>query len=194
MTKRVFSILIALVLLIGVFAYAHAEDGDEPITISIAIPLNTNVVDYATNAYTLALEEAFNIKLDIMPIENIYEKLPIMVTSGSKLPDMICASLDTNTVWNWAQKGILIPLTEYWNDPDMTKDLFQYVDEMKADPGLVKLMLSDVTMPDGQIYTLPAYDENFWNLHICRIRINTEWLEASGMESPTTLDEFRPSK
>ena len=192
MIKRMLSVVMVLALLIVACACSFAEDGsDEPITISIAIPLNTNVLDYATNTYTLALEEAFNIKLDIMPLENIYEKLPIMVTSGSKLPDMICAELDSNTVWNWAQKGILVPLTEYWNDPDMTKELYQYVDEMGADPALIKLMLSDVTMPDGQIYTLPAYDENYWNLNVDRLRVNTAWFEASGFDIPTTLDDFR---
>ena len=56
-----------------------------------------------------------------------------------------------------------MPLTEYWQNPEMTTHLYNRVADLGCDPALVDQMLGNVTMPDGEIYTLPSYDQKLWN-------------------------------
>ena len=188
-TRRLLALLLCAAMTLGLAAVGTAEEA--PQKVSIALPLNTYVVDWNTNAYTLALEKEFNVDIEFQLMEDIQEKLPILVTSGSKLPDMICATFSNNIIWNWAQQGVLAPLTKYFNDPEMTQHLTSRVKDLGCDPALVDDMLANVTMPDGEIYTLPSYDQNLWNLMPFRMRVNKAWLDAAGMEMPDTLDEFR---
>lgn len=187
--KKTLTLFLALILTMSCCSFAAAEEA--PTTVSIALALNTNVVDYDTNAYTLALEKEFNVDIDFLLLEDIDQKLPVMVSSGSALPDMICCALNNNMIWNWAQQGVLAPLKQYWDNPELTTHLMSRVADLRCDPALVDEMLANCIMPDGEIYTLPSYDQNLWNLMPYRMRVNTQWLEQAGLEIPTTLDAFR---
>lgn len=54
-----------------------------------------------------------------------------------------------------------------------------------------KSILAQVTMPDGEIYSMPKYDEVLWtlmgNYHAF---INADWLEKLNLEMPETTDEL----
>ena len=188
-TRRILALVLCAALLLSLVSFGAAE-GDKP-SVSIALALSTNVLDYETNAYTLALEAEFDVDVEVQPMEDIGQKLPILVNSGSELADMLCTSLDNTVVWSWAQQGVLVPLTEYWQNPEMTTHLYNRVADLGCDPALVDQMLGNVTMPDGEIYTLPSYDQNLWNLMPYRMRLNMAWLEQAGLAVPDTLDELR---
>ena len=188
--KKTLSLILALLMVCSIFAFSASAE-DVPV-VTIGIALNTNVEDYYTNAFTLFLEEQKNVKIEYVLFTDIDEKLPVMVSSGSELPDIIVHNLATSTVWKWAQEGIFVPLNDYWEDPEKTTHFDGFLDFTgETDPEGVKAkILSAVTLPDGNIYTLPHYDENFWNLAWYRMRLNTAWLEKSGLDFPETLDDF----
>ena len=185
MHSRLWALLLAAVLLVGLVPGAVAETAERE-TVTIGLAMNVNVEDYDTNAFTLYLEDYFDIDVEFLLFEDINQKLPVMISSGSELPDMILHNLDNASVINWTSQGVFLPLTEYWNNPEMTKNF----DAGLNSPQLKQQILSSITMPDGEIYTLPSYDENMWNLRKFRMWMNMEWLDKLGLEEPTTLDEF----
>ncbi len=47
-----------------------------------------------------------------------------------------------------------------------------------------------ITSPDGHIYSLPTINDCLHNQYRTRAWINTEWLDAVGMDMPKTTEEF----
>lgn len=131
---------------------AHAE---APRKVTIGLALNTNVRDYDTNAFTLFLEEQKNIDIEFVLFTNINEKLPVLVSSGSELPDMIIHNLNTATVWKWVQEGIFVKLDDYWANPERTRHLDSLLEFLHEDDIAAKKaeLLANAVMPDGSIYT-----------------------------------------
>lgn len=186
--SRLRALLLATILLVGLVPGAVAETADRP-TVTIGLALNTNVEDYDTNAFTLYLEEQMNIDVEFFLFEDIKQKLPVLISSGSELPDIICQNLDIASIINWSSQGVFHPLTEYWNNPEMTKNFDARLEELDSSH-LKNQILAAITLPDGEIYTLPSYDENMWNMRYYRMWVNQAWLNKLGLKEPTTLDEF----
>ena len=184
--SRLWALLLAIVLITSMVPSVMAEAAERK-TVSIGITLNTNVENYDTNAYTVWLEEQMNIDIEFVLFEDIEQKLPVMINAGAELPDMIYHSIGNSVLMNWASQGVFVPLTEYWNNPELTQNFYKDLDGNKE---LADYILKSVTMPDGEIYTLPSYDENIWNLRPHRVWINQVWQEKLGLQTPTTLDEF----
>lgn len=189
-TMKLLSMILALTIILSAAAFAEGERK----TVSIGLPLDTNVIDYEDNAFTKVLEEQMNIEIEFVLMQDISQKLPVMVSSGSELPDiLIYNGISTTTAWKWIQEGIFVPLTEYWNNPEKTKHFDGILELGRAeDPAALKAkLISDVTMPDGNIYTVLGWQEYIWNSMGYRMRINTAWLEKAGLDLPTTTDEFK---
>lgn len=190
MKTRLIALLLSLILVLSAQCVTYAETERETITIGMA--LNVNVEDYDTNAYTRFLEEELNIDIKFYLFDDIAQKLPVMINSNDTLPDMLCThgfTIGTSTLMDWAEQGVILPLTEYWNDQEMTK----HFDATLAYEGLSdkkQFILGSVTMPNGEIYTLPSFEDNAWNLAPYRAWVNSDWLEALDIDVPTTTDEF----
>lgn len=185
--KKILSLVLALMLVLSLAPAALAEE--KPV-VTIGLKISTNVEDYDTNTYTLLLEEMFGVDIQFYLMDDPTTKLPVLVASNSELPDLIFGTLDNATTYNFAQQGALIPLTQYWNDPEMTKNFDGGLAAQNVAEGTREKILAAVTMPDGEIYTLPKYDENFWNLAQYRALINKTWLEKLGLEQPTNAEEL----
>ena len=71
---RSLALLLILAMLLGVSSVCAAEAA--PQKVSIALALNTNVVDWKTNAYTLALEKEFNVDIEFQLMEDICRSCP----------------------------------------------------------------------------------------------------------------------
>lgn len=191
MKKTVALILALLMMVAGCMAYATAEEA--PRKISIALGMNANVEDYDTNLATLYLENKYNVDIEFFIYEDAAQKLPIVIGSGSELPDIIWIGISNADIWNYAQQGAIIPLTEYWKDPECTTHFDslmreQYGDEYEATRNYI---ISSLTMPDGNIYAFPTYTNGAWSAMSHRAWINQEWLDKLGLEVPTTTDEFK---
>ena len=93
----------------------------ETVPLAIAIAENSLVEDFETNKQTLLLEERgnFDLSFDIYPSADFSTKLNLMVSSGGDdLPDVILHNPGDAKVLSFAKAGAIIPLTEYYKDPD----------------------------------------------------------------------------
>ena len=81
----------------------------------------------------------------------------------------------------WADEGIIIALDNLIDEYGVhTKRLFE------EQPGTDDF----IRLADGKIYAMPTYSDIIHVNYTNRFFINTEFLAALGMETPTTLDEF----
>ena len=183
---RLLAILMALCLLAAALPLASAEE--EVITLTIARKTDTLIENLETNETTKAIEEKFGVKLKFLeyPSADAQAKLAVVMASKSNVPDIINFELDYVTEYNYAMRGLLLPLNEYLADPSMTKNLDSRVDA-EAKEALLKI----VRMPNGNNYGLPSYEDSMWGRAWYHAWINQEWLDALGLDMPKTTEDFR---
>ena len=183
---RLLAILMALCLLAAALPLASAEE--EVITLTIARKTDTLIENLETNETTKAIEEKFGVKLKFLeyPSADAQAKLAVVMASKSNVPDIINFELDYVTEYNYAMRGLLLPLNAYLADPSMTKNLDSRVDA-EAKEALLKI----VRMPDGNNYGLPSYEDSMWGRAWNHAWINQAWLDALGLDMPKTTEDFR---
>lgn len=87
----------------------------------------------------------------MFPAADFADKLNVMVMSGDKLPDMIfCGGIGTNNVW--VEEGAVIELTEYYGNPDLSRNITAAIEENEKD------ILKYAKNADGELYGLVTYD------------------------------------
>jgi putative aldouronate transport system substrate-binding protein len=166
-----------------------AEAGGEPVTIRIFSPQAPDS-DLTTNSFTKEAEEMFNIKFEwqTTPFDgnSAKEQRQISLASGD-YPDlfMLIPWIDQFSqldLLKYGQQGVIIPLNDLIaaHGPNIQAALDNYPD--------FKAM---ATAPDGNIYGLPQLIECYHCSYGNKMWVNTKWLEALGMEMPTTTDEFK---
>lgn len=203
MKRKLVSLLLLITFLFPAAALAGVTDplanepgvipvAKEPIDLSIAVVQNEFVTDYEDNYQTRTYEElsGANIVLEIFPSVDATEKLKLMVTSGSKLPDIIPESFvnDDNNRYLYGEAGAIIPLNEYFDKETGIADAFyEACERVDLDPEWV---LDMARSPDGNIYAMPDYPLAYANIYRNRAWINQEWLDALGLDAPTTIDEL----
>lgn len=134
----------------------------------------------------LELEEqtGIDISWETYPQSAWPEKKSLLIASND-LPDAFFGNgvLTSDEVVKYGSEGILIPLEDYIteeNTPNLWK-IFQEYPEYK----------SAITAPDGHIYSLMSFEDGYMVTTNNPIYINKAWLEAVGMDAPTTTEEFR---
>ena len=181
--KHTCAILLALVLLLG--SVAVAEDAAAPRTLTVICPVSAKVEDYDTNAFILWLEEATGIDVTWIQVPGTSweDKISTVVLSGD-LPDVICSGnvgTPKATQQQWADEGIIIPLD------DLIEEYGVYTKQLFTEQAGIDTM---IRLDDGHIYALPTYSDIIQCNYSSRMWINDTFLEALGMEKPTTLEEF----
>lgn len=161
----------------------------EPVTITIGIRQNANVMDYENNTYTQMLEEYGNVNIDfvIFPSgEAGNEKLRMMIAGQEELPDIIMWSQGTAPVRQWAEEGYVVPLQDYFEHSSYyaAEGYARVLEQSGLD------ILDFMTQPDGNIWYFPVYYESITNPTYSRCWIYQPWLDAVGMDVPTTTEEF----
>lgn len=161
----------------------------EKVTITIGIKSNANVEDYDTNWYTQMIEEAANVDLEfvIFPAGNDGQtKLQMMVTGGEKLPDIIMWGQTEAQAMAWGEEGYIIPLEDYFENSSYyaAQGFERVIDVSGLD------ILQYITTTDGHIWGFPSYSETKTNTAQYSMLIYQPWLEALGLEAPTTTEEF----
>ena len=184
--KKTLSLLLALVLALTCLSFASADD--EPVVLTMTIADKTNVEDYNTNDLTLFVEEALGVDLQITATDSsdYTSKINLMVQSGDKLTDMIVVNPGNPLLYEWAQLEAIIPVTEYYADPEIAVNIYKAFDRIGYDfRGLI-------TLPDGEIYGIPTLNQSYGNEHGSgRLWIYKPWLEALNAEIPTTTEELK---
>ena len=157
----------------------------EPYTLTIGLPQNTNVEDYDTNHYTQLLEKksGMDIKFEMLPAKDAKQKLAVMVSGGSALPDIISMALSDSEVYSYGSQGYFIPLNDYYENNSF------YFQQIVEENGL-DTMLNDIISADGNIYTVPLYNPEYGNEWDHRAWINKTWLKALDLDMPETTEDF----
>lgn len=192
MKKKLFGLLMASVMTAGAFStFASAavtEEGtfpivDEPIELSVMVPSQTNVTDFATNEFTKWYEEQTGIKINwmVVPADSLADKVNISLSSGD-LPDIyLNCNISQTQQQVYGMQGAFVPLNDYIEQyGSVFKDICSQVG------GLTEVM----TMSDGNIYALPYIEKCVHCENSSKMWVNKKWLDTLGLEVPTTVEEF----
>lgn len=125
--------------------------------------------------------------------DTLTEKKNLILNAGDDLPDaLMAAGMSDSELITGGSTGLLLPLEDYINAETMP-NLSKIIEKRPE-------MLASCTMPDGHIYGLPGISEMGFEYsdgntyYIGAIpqftAINKKWLDAVGMDVPTTVDEL----
>lgn len=172
-----------------------ASSGEEQTNFSIFAGISALSPDNSEKPLVQQMNEAMGVTIEWNCVsgDTLTEKKNLILNAGSDLPDaLMAASLTDSELLTYGGNGLLIPLEDYINEETMP-NLMKIVEKRPE-------MLATCTMPDGHIYGLPGISEMGFEYtdgntyYIGAIpqftAINTDWLEAVGMEMPTTVDEL----
>ncbi len=158
---------------------------NEPITIKILMVQTTGVEDYNNgNKYTewLEAQTGINLDIDVVPAADSVTKLNLTLASG-ELPDVLAGfSIDPGVQAQQGAEGQFLALNDLIEEYGFWSKKALYEER----PHLLPL----ITAPDGNIYGLPDINECFHCFLAQKMWIYQPWLDAVGMEVPTTTEEF----
>ena len=182
--KKILTVVLALALLLSCASFSLA---DEPVTLTVMVRRNAavNVPAEENEAWKYAAEKV-GVKLNFIDVDagSWNEKFNVMLAGGD-LPDIITkTNVSAVTVKENIELGTFLALNDY------AEYLPNYMAVLESDPDLKAL----VTFGDGTIggFAQQAnYASNETKLMPTNLAIiYTPWLEAVGMEMPTTLKEL----
>lgn len=156
----------------------------EKVTLTMGVIQDTNIENWDTNLYTKKLEEDLNVDLEFVtfppPSTSAKEKLAILISSGSELPDMISMALTDIETYTYGSQGYFIDLEPYMENSSTY---------LKANMDLDK-HIKYIRSADGKIYGMPRVIESLPNDWSYRHWINQTWLDELGLEMPKTTDDY----
>jgi putative aldouronate transport system substrate-binding protein len=188
MNKKLLLLTIFMIMsLLMVAGPAPAQS--EPTVIKIFAPQGAEQ-DLATNAFSLAMEEMFNVKFEwtttTFDATSAAEKRNLALASGD-YPEvfMLIPWVDQFTqvdLLKYGQQGVLLPLNDLIEQhaPNIQAALDEY-------PDLRAMAVS----PDGTIWGIPQMVQCYHCSYANKMWINRRWLEELGIPMPTTTEEFR---
>ncbi len=210
MKKQVVSLLLALMMLLSVVPALAADIVTSPagelpivpegtkITLTVGVVQTPFIADFETNYFTKWIEERTGVSLDFIyyPSDNPVEKvlLALSTNDAANLPDMFLSvgMTSNNTLFGaayaprWYDEGMIIPLNDLIDNYGVNINKALDV-ALSYDYNIRPWM----TSADGNIYSLPAFSASLTNSYPNKLWINQGWLDALGLEMPTTTDEFR---
>ena len=152
-------------------------------TLSVFVAPAPFIGDFNTNKATLYWEEMTGVHIDWIqvPAQDKEQKLSLMLSSGSDLPDVISTSLSFEQVILYGAQGLFIPLN------DLIEEYGHGIHKVsKLEPNARNV----ITAPDGNIYALPYYNDCYHCRYAQRAWINVDWLQRLGLEMPETTEEL----
>lgn len=174
----------------GTGGASQAETGELPRMekLTIAMAAHPNVEDYDTNYFTRKIMEDNGIQLEflLLPADgnDAKTKFSLMVSSNSELPDVLNLNIGDMTAFDYASKGVFVPLNDYYSDPELAPNILKIAEEDRD------FIFRSLTLPDGNVYSLFNYGPSDWNASRYRVWINQTWLDKLGLSAPTTTEEY----
>ena len=166
----------------------------EPVTISI---LTTRSRERPTDAKDLWFfkyleywlnEQGYDVTLDVTQTMEPDTQMPLLLGSDS-LPDIVWGiGLSAVDAVTYGTGGQILDWTPYLNEETMP-NLMSLFDKFEGS-------YAACVCSDGAVYGLPAFlgrgvgQTTGLDTSAGQTFINTEWLDACGLEMPTTMDEF----
>ena len=160
---------------------------NEPITLNVWIEGGADV-DWENNSFVKKIEEESNIKLVVTPAPSAdaLQKRNLVLASD-ELPDLMLFDWPTiaskpDIMLYGVKEGIFIPIDEY---------IETYGNNMKRILDENPDLRESSTAPDGKIYGFPRFSECYHCSAYPKIYYRQDWLDALGLEMPTTTEELR---
>lgn len=197
-TRTVLALLLCLAVMLSTPFVGMAE-GDpnlnepgvfpickEKIQLSIGIPKSSTVIDWDTNFMTLSLEEDMNCEFTFIEMgannDEMKQKVELQIMSGgAELPDILIYSPGEASANYYGQLGTFVALDDYMDSA------FFYptaVESIPYDPMMY------AKSPDGHLYGLFSIEYAMETSINIRIYTNMDFLEALGLDIPTSCQEF----
>lgn len=158
---------------------------EDTVTLHILIPSNASVDSFelANNEFTRWYEEKTNVHVEweVVPAEDAPTELNVRLVSGA-YPDVLM-SFDPSPPLQqlYGGLGIFIPLNDY---------IDQHAVEFNRVVVQYPRVLDTITAADGAIYSLPHVNDCVHCAQDRKLFINQPWLNALGLEMPTTSEAF----
>ncbi len=179
----------AVLLLAGTLAFAAGEGegamaSDEVVTLTMFGGLNPRIttLDSPENEYTLWMEEKFGVKIEwvAVPNQERKQKQNLLLASGD-YPEIFWAGDFNNAEqMRYGGEGVLQPLN----------DLIAQAPDILAAFEFKPYFRPEITTPDGNIYTLPHFEECYHCSVRQKLWMNTTWLDTLGLEMPDTTEDL----
>lgn len=197
--KKLFAWVLTLCIVCSAASLAHADELklkylDESLypvaegaELNVWCGQNGNVADYEVNPENAALEKLTGVHVNWITAPGTPADWNVMynlhIASGN-YADIYMNGLSTADIIEYAN-DVFIPLNGYIENTRWIKEYLEAMPEIRE----------AITAPDGNIYSLWHYlpqtgDQN-QDANPYKLWVYKPWLEASGMDMPQTVDEFR---
>ena len=195
MKKRLISMVLVAVMVLGVFAgCSKKETSGGSGVLTVGVPQNASITSYEDNALTKYIEEQTGIDLQFEFFSTgageQTQQLTLMCSGNEKLPDVLVGfiSMASSTYNQFGEDGFFIDLTDL-----IDKYGVNYKEQMsklsKEEQKTIKEVGTNANT--GAFYGMPLYSSTT----VCdymqnQMVINKAWLDAVGMGVPTNIDEL----
>ncbi|MBQ8953782.1 MAG: extracellular solute-binding protein, partial [Clostridia bacterium] len=155
---------------------------EEPITYTWWV--NTQAQDLNENGIYGELEEITGVHIDWTLVSTDAETKRNLMWASGDLPDIIGQGLFTESdLTTYYQYGVLLPIDEYI---DTCMPNLKWVCSKEG----FETVLNSLKQADGKIYSLPKIESDNHTQVTSQVSINKTWLDALGLDMPTTTDEL----
>lgn len=159
---------------------------DEEITLTVMAPVDTSrSTGLNDNPIILEVEELTGVNLEFIEVSltEWSEELSLTLASGD-LPDIIAGSMNSSDLQSSIKAGTIIDLKPY---------IDAYGDNIKAAMDTYKEMENEITLPTGEIASLPYISFTTEDGNSCPqglLYVYQPWLDKLGLEAPDTAQEL----
>lgn len=161
---------------------------DEEMTFDIMVRYDGDLDAALKNcAFWNRLYEMTNVKINfiVLPTDGTMGAFNAMFAANKEGDAILGGSMiNESDLSLMAANGLLMPMNEYINDPETMPN---FNERVLAESPATKAY---ITMPDGNIYSLPKYTALDGNYLECPLWINKSWLDQLNLPIPTTIEEL----
>lgn len=203
--KKLLSILLALTVVLGLCAGCGGNgdnSGDNSgvsaegkVTLTIGVAESATVVSWEENALTKWIEEQCNVELEFLPYPggtDVATQISTTVAARKELPDILWGiSLGNTVASTYGKDGYFVNLSTYLDDKEgASKTFWERMEATFDEEDMSNFIRRMTSAEDGNIYGLPTIEVSPTDQMMYQMWINTEWLDAVGLEKPTNNEEL----
>ena len=204
--NRILAVLLMLLMVVSVSGCGNQKNSEPekgssaPTNEKISFPLEEEMtfdimvrydgdLDAALNncAFWNQLYEMTNVKINfiVLPTDGTMGAFNAMFAANKEGDAILGGSMiNESDLSLMAANGMLMPMNEFINDPEIMPNFNQRV--LSESPATKAY----ITLPDGNIYSLPKYTALDGNFLECPLWINKNWLDQLNLPIPTTIEEL----
>ena len=199
--KKLLAVLLVFVMVLGLCACGKKGELDDKygtsgkIKISIGLGSSAKVLSFEDNALKKWLEDTTGYELEIIEYSggtDIATQISTTIAARQDLPDILWGvSINSATIATYGKEGYFVDLKEYYDDKEGAAKTFWSRMEECLTEEQQEYVLRKTTDPDtGGMYGVPTIETSLVDDLDFMVWINTEWLDAVGMEKPTNTQEL----